>query len=139
MTRLPVNRSHLQKMMKKVDELLDRFDHSPFSDEAFRSLREVIAEFIVLLVLESIQIMEEEELDGISDKHVREARFRLRLRPGKRSSGYFKALGGISLGASVTTVLQMAITKQYPTIVVIASVFLGIAGAFMVAWSIPRR
>jgi hypothetical protein len=125
--------------MRKVDELLDRFDHSPFSDKAFRLLREVIAEFIALLVLESIQIMEEEELDGISKRLVIEARLRLRFRPRRRSSEYLKALGGIPLGASVATALQMAITQQYPTIVVLASVFLGIAGASMVTWSIPRK
>ncbi|QXG81958.1 hypothetical protein [Rhodospirillum rubrum] len=122
----------------KLDPILSRVDAQPFSQSAFATLNEVIAAYIGDLVEESVKISKRHQSDGISAAHVQQAQQYLTSSSHNRIFRHFGTIGGIILGAGLSTVLSLVTSSQISvTGLLISSIFSAI-GAFLVALHIAH-
>ena len=138
MADLPSNEETLQEIIEEADAQLQHFEPSPFSVQAFSALMKKISEYIARSVSESVKVAKRQHADTVSVAHVEQACQYLVSSPARRFFRYFGVLGGAFLGASLSNALAMLTAGQCSTMGTLASLSLGIAGAFMIALYITK-
>ena len=128
----------LNDVVQRANTDLKSAEPSPFSTQGFSFLREKIAEFIKILVNESIRIFKIQRSDTVSASHVERAVENLMLSSARRFYRHLGTVGGILLGASLSNFLAMAQATQYSLYWILISAVLGIFGAFMIALHIAK-
>jgi hypothetical protein len=123
----------VQTIMGTAEDGLQALQISPFTPEAYTSLKIRISEYVTDLVTESSRLAKRDRLDNISAIQVQRANERLVSSTGKRIFRHIGTIGGILLGAALSQALAMTLGNQYTAISVVASLILGVIGAFMVA------
>jgi hypothetical protein len=123
----------LREVAERAENFLEGVDQSPFSSTAFSVLQERIALYVSELVKESAIIAKRDNADSISTKHVEVACEHLTLRSRGRIYKHLGTIGGICLGASLSTLISMITINQYPSSAVLISVLLGIIGGALFA------
>jgi len=125
-------RLSINKEILKANIEID--DPSPFSPAAYSRLREKIAEYISQLVTESVKVSKRHQSDTVSAAHVERANEYLVSSSTRRIFKHLGTVGGILLGAAVSTFLSMATsTGEFSMRGALISAALGIVGAFLVA------
>lgn len=112
---------------------------APFSGPGYSTLEKEIAAYVGDLVDESARIARRSRADDVSSSHVQQAAQNLTTRARKRLYGHIGTLGGIVLGAGLSSVLTILVSPPpISTVGFLVSVAFTALGAFVVAISIAR-
>jgi formate-dependent nitrite reductase membrane component NrfD len=128
----------IEKVIQDAETAIRKLDPSPFSPNAYSVLRSKIAEHIAELIRESIKVSKRHQSDTVSAAHVERASEYLVSSSARRLFRHVGTLGGIFLGAGISTMLTMTVAGQYSSLGVLLSAGLGIVGAFMIALHIAK-
>lgn len=113
--------------------------HAPFSSQAFTVLRANVTSYISDLIAESRQVAHRHRADLISASHVERASEYLVASTSRRLYRHLGTIGGVMLGAGLSTVLSMIGSESFTSSVAIVSISLSIAGAFLVALHMAKE
>ena len=105
-------------------------------------LKDKISEYIVQLIMESIQVSKRHRADTVSAAHVEQASDDLASGVSRRFFRYVGAGGGILLGISLAPFLSVTAPNtppQYSTPSMVVSGVLALLGTFMIAFHIARE
>jgi len=130
--------AELQRIIKQADIDLQRIDHTPFSPKAFERLKEKISEYSAQLITKSIKVARRRESETVSTKNVEQASQYLVSSTGSKLYRNIGTLGGILLGAGLSTFLSMVVAGVFTTSVVLIALSLTLVGMFMVALQIAK-
>ena len=121
---------------------LQSVESHPFSTPASSMLKDKISEYIVQLIMESIQVSKRHRADTVSAAHVEQASDDLARGLSRRFFRYVGAGGGILLGTSLAPFLWISAPNapaQYSIPGLVVSGVLALLGAFMIAFHIARE
>lgn len=124
--------------IKQAESDLNLSNTTPFSSQAFDALKNNISQYITDLTNESLKISKRYHADTISAAHVEQACSYLISSSSRRLFRHLGTIGGILLGASISTILSMTTSANYTTIGILLSAGFGIIGAFMIALHIAK-
>jgi hypothetical protein len=128
----------VEDALAKADARLQGLDGSPFSPAAFRLLKEKVGQHLHELVTESIKVSRGYQADTVSAAYVERASEYLVTSTNGRPVRHIGTVGGILLGAGLSTLLTMTIAGQFTKGGTLLSVVIGVIGAFMVALHIAK-
>ena len=137
-----VPRPSIEKTIQAAYVELQSVESHPFSGSAFGVLKDKISEYIVQLIMESIQVSKRHRADTVSAAHVEQASDDLASGVSRRFFRYVGAGGGILVGISVAPFLAISTTGapvQYNIPGMIVSGALALLGTFMIAFHIARE
>jgi hypothetical protein len=117
---------------------LEDVNPSPFTENAFKTLKENIAGYIEELISESSRLAKRYRSDAISATHVERASEYLLASSSRRVFRHLGTVGGLLFGAALSNLLSMTTTATYNSIGIIVTCALGFAGAFMIALHISK-
>ncbi|MBA7658214.1 hypothetical protein ES703_66163 [subsurface metagenome] len=126
------NKGTLLRIIQDADKRLEKINHSPFSTEAFATLKEKVGQYVTELVLESIKTSERYQSDTISKTYVERASLYLFSSKSRKLYKNLGMFGGIILGASVSNIITMITSGNYSTLGVILAIVLVSAAIFMI-------
>ncbi|HEX6748731.1 MAG TPA: hypothetical protein VF092_15645 [Longimicrobium sp.] len=135
----PIPTGPLAQIATRTDQLLADVDPSPFSSPGFEELKLRIDSYIMELVNESRRIARRHQADVISPAYVQQASDYLVARKSRRKFTLMGSVGGIFLGAAVSSFLDIAAGKQVSPLQVLVSAVLGMLGAFLIALQFARE
>jgi hypothetical protein len=119
---------------------LQSVESHPFSPPAFSALKDKISEYIVQLIMESIQVSKRHRADTVSAAHVEQASDDLASGVSRRFFRYVGAGGGILLGTSISPFLSVSNSPAQASIPgMVVSGALALLGIFMIAFHIARE
>lgn len=124
---------HADQLLREVHRALEYEDTGMFSVQAFRALKLKISLYVRSLITESARIARRRKSDMISVAHVDEASDHLTTSTSRRWLRHTGTVGGILLGAGLSSFLSMTTANQYTPAGVVVSAALGVGGAFAVA------
>jgi hypothetical protein len=107
MKKKPTDNRHLKTIINHADEILEDYDASPFTTDAFKLLKDKISEYIVELVNESIKISKRHSSENVLIDHVDLANRFLVTSRKKKIYRYYETLGGIITGVSSTVLIAI--------------------------------
>jgi hypothetical protein len=113
-------------------------DSAPFSPNAFSAMQAAINSHIADLIVESARVAKRQRVDTISETHVERASDFLVTHSSRSAFRHAGTLGGILLGAAISNLLSMAGTTKMSFLSVGVTTFLGVLGAFGVAFHIAK-
>lgn len=125
--------------VQQAEEQIQSLDSSPFSNPAFKILKEKIGTYVIDLVNESVKVSKRHQADTVSLKHVERASDYLITNTSRRIYRHLGTIGGTLMGASLSNLLAMTLVSQYTGSGTIISSILGIIGAFMIALHIAKE
>ncbi|HLK51097.1 MAG TPA: hypothetical protein VKT49_23305 [Bryobacteraceae bacterium] len=137
-----VPRPSIEKTIQAAYVELQSVESHPFSSAAFATLKDKISEYIVQLIMESIQVSKRHRADTVSAAHVEQATDDLAAGVSRRFFRYVGAGGGILLGTALAPFLSVAATNQpvqYNIPGMVVSGALALLGTFMIAFHIARE
>lgn len=137
-----VPRPSIEKTIQAAYVELQSVESHPFSTGAFSMLKDKISEYIVQLIMESIQVSKRHRADTVSAAHVEQASDDLASGVSRRFFRYVGAGGGILLGISVAPFLSVTTsgaTPQFSVPSLVVSAVLALLGTFMIAFHIARE
>ena len=112
----------------------------PFSRNGFYVLQETISAYIEELVDEAIKVSRRNRADDVSATHIEQASAFLTARPYNRVMRHFGTLGGVVLGAGLSSILTYAsVAAPIPIAAFVISVAFTGVGAFLVAVHVARE
>lgn len=124
----------LDESLWAADRALRAASPGPFSSEAMPVLTLRVMQYIRALVAESARVARRQRADVISASHVEHANALLAANTTRPISRHVGTIGGVILGAALSTVMSMASTGVYSTTGVLVSAIGCALGAFGVAW-----
>ncbi|HEX8694252.1 MAG TPA: hypothetical protein VF746_17660 [Longimicrobium sp.] len=116
-----------------MDSRLSSVNPALFSQRGFAELKLRIDGYVVDLVTESRRIAERHQADSISPAYVQRASEHLVSRTRRRRFTLIGTLGGIALGSSFSSFLDVASAAAPSTPQVLIAAVLGVLGAFCIA------
>lgn len=128
----------LSHILRDAESRLASVEPTPFSPNAFATLREKINRYIIQLIDESLKVAKRYRSDTISAAHVDRAAEYLVSDTSRRFFRHLGTVGGIFLGAALSNLLSMATLGSYSGTGVAVTTGLGIIGAFLIALHIAR-
>jgi hypothetical protein len=137
-----VPRPSIEKTIQAAYVELQSVESHPFSSAAFSVLKDKISEYIVQLIMESIQVSKRHRADTVSAAHVEQASDDLASGVSRRFFRYVGAGGGILLGVSLAPFLSVSTSSapvQYSIPGMVVSGALALLGTFMIALHIARE
>ena len=137
-----VPRPSIEKTIQAAYVELQSVESHPFSTPAFSMLKDKISEYIVQLIMESIQVSKRHRADTVSAAHVEQASDDLASGVSRRFFRYVGAGGGILLGISLAPFLSVSAPStppQYSSPSMVVSAVLALLGTFMIAFHIARE
>ncbi|MBZ5577177.1 MAG: hypothetical protein LAP40_11515 [Acidobacteriia bacterium] len=137
-----VPRPSIEKTIQAAYVELQSVESHPFSTPAFSMLKDKISEYIVQLIMESIQVSKRHRADTVSAAHVEQASDDLASGVSRRFFRYVGAGGGILLGISLAPFLSVSAPStppQYSIPSMVVSAVLALLGTFMIAFHIARE
>lgn len=139
MSKPPNTEEQANTVRQTADAQLDDIDSSPFSPQAFSTLKAKIAQHMTELVNESIKVSKRHRADTVSAAHVERASEYLVSSTSRSIYRHLGTVGGILLGAALSNILAMTLAGQYTGGGTILSAALGMIGAFMIALHIAKE
>lgn len=129
----------MSRLATAARSALDSIGSAPFSEAGFRELETKIEQYIDNLIFESVRVMERQSADVVAPRYVVEASES--LASGRRSRIYVLVgtMGGILLGASVSSFVDMAKSQSVTAAQAVTAGVLGIVGAAMIALQFARE
>jgi len=124
--------------LETANRRLEFVNSSPFSNAAFAVLRAIISSFIAELIAESRRVAQRYQADTVSAAHVERAGEYLVTSSTRRLFRHLGTVGGILLGAGLSTLLSMATAETFARLPTLLAVSVGIVGAFLVALHVAR-
>lgn len=125
--------------LRAARQKLASIDHAPFTHSAFRTLQDLIDEFIEDLVAEASRIAKRHGSEVISANYVTAAGTYLIASRSRRLFRHMGTMGGTLLGGSLSNILAMAQSgNTFPVIGTLVSIGVGFIGAFLVAIHIAK-
>src|SRR3990172_11711465 len=100
-------------VVAQAEAKLQGADASPFSPPAFGALKAHISDYITELVNESVKVSKRHRADTISAAHVERAAEYLVSSGSRRFYRHLGMVGGILLGAALSNILPMTLSRQY--------------------------
>jgi hypothetical protein len=137
-----VPRPSIERTIEAAYVELQSVESHPFSPPAFSTLKDKISEYIVQLIMESIQVSKRHRADTVSAAHVEQASDDLASGVSRRFFRYVGAGGGILLGTSLSPFLSVSAPNtpaQYSIPGLVVSGALALLGIFMIAFHIARE
>lgn len=135
-----VPRPSIERTIEAAYVELQSVESHPFSPPAFSALKDKISEYIVQLIMESIQVSKRHRADTVSAAHVDQASDDLASGVSRRFFRYVGAGGGILLGTSLSPFLAVSnAPTQYSIPGMVVSGAVGLLGIFMIAFHIARE
>ncbi|HEX8367332.1 MAG TPA: hypothetical protein VF604_02090 [Pyrinomonadaceae bacterium] len=131
--------SNLQKLIHEVEDELEGLNHTPFSEKAFERLKSKISEYSLQLINESLKTSKRRKSDLISTSDVEHSSQYLTYSSGSKLSRNIGTLGGILLGAGLSTFLSMLVAGAFTANPVLIALSLTVIGMFMVAYQIAKE
>ena len=132
--------NQLSDAIKEANDTLNSFESSPFSEKAYDSLKENITSYIGQIITESIRISKRHKADLVSQSHVEDANDNLISKKRSKLNYLAGTLGGIFLGATVSNIFGMLVLNQvFNNAGIIATIIIGIFGAFLVAVNLSNE
>jgi hypothetical protein len=126
----------LQDVLARADAELGNLDPTPFSNEAFEDVKRNIYVYVAALVTESIKTARRSGLDTVSTVHVeRAAGYLMSGRP-RRLYRNMETLGGLLLGAALSTLLAFTLTENLDALAVILTTVVGLVGMGLLTYGI---
>jgi hypothetical protein len=124
----------LLQIVEAAERELTNTEDTPFTENAFSSLKEKIAEYSVQLISESVKNSRRRQSEVVSTQNVELASQYLIPSTAYKIYGHLSTIGGIFLGVSVSTVAAM-IDANATTVrsAVLTVVFTLIGGALVAA------
>lgn len=129
----------VERLLIQADDQLHGEHSQPFSPQAFQLLKQRISSYIRLLVLESYKNSRRHRVDTISSTHVEQANDYLVTNTASRGMRLFGIVGGILLGASVSSFLTMTTSNQYTTAGVLISTAFAVLGVFGITYHMVKE
>jgi histone H3/H4 len=123
---------------QQAEEELQTTEPSPFSPNGFSVLQEKVSDYIKDLIYESSKLAIHQQADTISAAHVERASEYLVTSNSKRKYRHLGTLGGIVLGAGLSSIMSMSTTGKFPVTPTIVSIIFAIIGTFMIAWHMAK-
>jgi len=136
-----IPRPSIEKTIQAAYVELQSVETHPFSAPAFSMLKDKISEYIVQLIMQSIQVSKRHRADTVSAAHVEQASDDLASGVSRRFFRYVGAGGGILLGVSIAPFLSVSgnAIAQYSVPGLVVSGALALLGTFMIAFHIARE
>ena len=137
-----VPRPSIEKTIQAAYVELQSVETHPFSALAFAALKDKISEYIVQLIMESIQVSKRHRSDTVSAAHVEQAADDLASGISRRFFRYVGAGGGILLGISLAPFLTISVSNapiQYNLPGMVISGMLALLGTLLIAFHIARE
>jgi len=137
-----IPRPSIEKTIQAAYVELQSVESHPFSTSAFSMLKDKISEYIVQLIMESIQVSKRHRADTVSAAHVEQASDDLASGVSRRFFRYVGAGGGILLGVSLAPFLAVGYASgpaQFSIPGMVVSGVLALLGTFMIAFHIARE
>ena len=136
-----IPRPAIEKTIQAAYVELQAVETHPFSAPAFSMLKDKISEYIVQLIMQSIQVSKRHRADTVSAAHVEQASDDLASGVSRRFFRYVGAGGGILLGVSIAPFLSVSgnAIVQYSLPGLVVSGALALLGTFMIAFHIARE
>src|SRR5579864_298744 len=137
-----IPRPSIEKTIQAAYVELQSVESHPFSPPAFSALKDKISEYIVQLIMESIQVSKRHRADTVSAAHVEQASDDLASGVSRRFFRYVGAGGGILLGISLAPFLSVSAANAAPQFTIpglVVSGAIGLLGTFMIAFHIARE
>jgi hypothetical protein len=128
----------VNEIIATAEEALDDLSPAPFSPMAFSRLKDRISEYISELISESLKVAKRRQADTVSASHVDIAAGYLVSGSRRKFFRHLGTIGGIFLGAAISSLLGMAGSQQFTSQAVVITSVLGVLGAFMVALHIGK-
>lgn len=121
----------VEAVVKRAEREIETIAPSPFSPIAFEVLKSKITEYISDLVNESIKVSKRHQSDTVSAAHVERASEYLVSSASRKVFRHLGTVGGILLGAALSSFLALSVTGQYSPFSTLLPAALGIVGAFL--------
>ena len=137
-----VPRPSIEKTIQAAYAELQAVESHPFSTPAFSMLKDKISEYIVQLIMESIQVSKRHRADTVSAAHVEQASDDLASGVSRHFFRYVGAGGGILLGIALAPFLSATASTtpvQFSIPGLVVSGMLAVLGTFMIALNIARE
>ncbi|HEX8267396.1 MAG TPA: hypothetical protein VF596_18495 [Pyrinomonadaceae bacterium] len=131
--------NELQRIINEAEQELSTIDHTPFSDKAFTRLKTKISEYTIQLINESVKTSRRRKSDTVSTSDVEHSSQYLTYSSGSKLSRNVGTLGGILLGAGLSTFLSMVVNGVFTTNPVLIALALTVFGMFMVSYQIAKE
>lgn len=131
--------NELQRIVQAAERELQNSGHTPFTPQAFNRLQERIGEYSVQLITESVKVARRRGSETVSTQNVDHASQYLVSSSGSKLYRSIGTLGGIFLGAGLSTFLAMIVAGAFTTTAVLLALSLTMVGMFMVALQIARE
>jgi hypothetical protein len=122
------------KIIIDAENQLKDINPSPFSIEGFATLKNKIKEYINDLINESIKASKRNKADTVSVFHVEYANNYLITSSSTKK--HIGTIGGVLLGASISNLISILGIDNPPTIKIILSSLIGMAGTAMIFYYI---
>ena len=122
-----------------VRQALSNVDRTPFSVAGFDMLQKKADEYIDDLVLESVRIMERKQADTVSANYVQQASDNLVASRRRRLFTFAGTLGGVLLGAGVSSYIEMVKAGTATISTVMTASALAVVGTFLVALQFSKE
>src|SRR5215469_4026609 len=137
-----IPRPSIEKTIQAAYVELQSVETHPFSAPAFSMLKDKISEYIVQLIMQSVQVSKRHRADTVSAAHVEQASDDLASGVSRRFFRYVGAGGGILLGTSLAPFLSVSTSSapvQYNIPGMVVAGALALLGTFMIAFHIARE
>ena len=108
-------------------------DHGPFTDKAFSELNSTIVSYIWDLIDESSRVSRRNRADTISANDVEQAAMHIASARRRSIYRHMGTLGGILLGAAISTILPMISDGNLTALGVGVSLILAVVGSSLMA------
>jgi histone H3/H4 len=134
MSNVPVNpESDLQEIIEWANKELQNAHSMPFSEQAFRRLKDLIGAYAVELINESVKKAKRHQAEGVSSSDVQQASQYLVSSTSHRIFRHAGAFGGLLLGTAFSNIVSMLTTNQYNLRGIVVTFILTLIGTFLIA------
>ena len=126
---------NIKSLIERTELELESLEKSPFTKEGFNSYKNNISEFILDLLSESARVSKRNNSDLISAVEVDNASRNIKNKSRKKLNVLLNTIGGIFLGYSVTSTVNIySFGITYKPVTIIAILTSGIIGAFLLSY-----
>jgi hypothetical protein len=129
----------IEEVQREAEAHLERLAAPTFSAAGFLAFREKITQYIADLSTESVKVSARHAADTVSAAHVEHAADFLVSSRARRLYRYYGMIGGILLGASISSFFDMTRLLQFPAGATLVAAAMGIVGAFLLALQIAKE
>lgn len=126
------SQSDFQEVIDRASSRLQNAAKIPFSDQAFRELKEQISAYAEELIDQSVKKAKQHRAENVSTADVQQAGQYLVARPSHRIYKHLGTFGGLLFGTALSSVVTMTTANQYGFTIVVITFVLTFIGTFFI-------